>query len=87
MIAQGDHLNRSRIATVVCIPLTSNLGWASAPGNTLLPAKVAGLAKDSVANPSQIVTINREFLVERAGKLTPKQLAQVMQGLDIVLGR
>jgi mRNA interferase MazF len=87
VIVQGDHLNRSRIATVVCIPLTSNLVWASAPGNTMLPAKATGLVKDSVANPSQIVTIDREFLAKRAGKLTPKHLAQVMHGLDVVLGR
>ena len=87
VIVQGDHLNRSRIATAVCIPLTSNLVWASAPGNTVLPAKAAGLSKDSVANPSQVVTIDREFLAERAGKLTPRHFAQVMQGLDVVLGR
>jgi mRNA interferase MazF len=87
VIVQGDHLNRSRIATAVCIPLTSNLIWAGAPGATLLPAKVAGLPKDSVANPSQIVTIDREFLADRAGKLTPRHFAQVMHGLDVVLGR
>jgi mRNA interferase MazF len=87
VIVQGDHLNRSRIATAVCIPLTSNLIWAGAPGATLLPAKVAGLPKDSVANPSQIVTIDRECLAERAGKLTPRHFAQVMHGVDVVLGR
>ena len=27
IIVQGDHLNRSRIATIVCVPLTSNLAW------------------------------------------------------------
>jgi mRNA interferase MazF len=87
IVMQGDHLNRSRIATVVCVPLTSNLLWASAPGNTLIPAKAAGLPKDSVANPSQIVTIDRDLLSERAAKLTPKHLAQVMHGLDVILGR
>jgi len=42
IIVQGDHLNRSAIATVVCVPLTSNLAWARAPGNVMLPAKTAG---------------------------------------------
>ena len=43
VIVQGNHLNRSRISTVVCVPLTSNLAWAGAPGNVLMPANVAGL--------------------------------------------
>jgi mRNA interferase MazF len=71
VIVQGDHLNRSRIATVVCVPLTSNLTWARAPGNVLLPAKVAGLPKDSVANASQIIAVDRAFLAERVAKLPP----------------
>jgi mRNA interferase MazF len=50
VVVQGDSLNRSRIATVVCVPLTSNLRWAEAPGNVLLSARTTGLPKDSVAN-------------------------------------
>ena len=87
VVVQGNHLNRSRIATVVCVPLTSNLVWADAPGNTLVPAKVAGLPKDSVANASQIITIDRLFLAERVGHLPPKQIAQILYGIDVVLGR
>ena len=87
VIVQGDHLNRSRIATVVCVPLTSNLIWASAPGNVLLPAKAAGLPKDSVANASQLITVDRALLTERVAKLPPKHFAQVMSGIDVVLGR
>ena len=87
IIVQGDHLNRSRIATVVCVPLTSNLAWARAPGNVLLSARVSRLPKDSVANASQIVAVDRAFLAERVGKLVPKDLAQVMSGVDVVLGR
>jgi mRNA interferase MazF len=87
VVVQGNPLNRSRIATVVCVPLTSNLTWAEAPGNTLLSAKTTGLPKDSVANASQIVTIDRSFLTERVGRLGPKQLAQILCGIDVVLGR
>lgn len=72
---------------MVCVPLTSNLTWANAPGNVLLSAKVSGLPKDSVANASQIVTVDRAFLTERVAKLSAKDFAQVMSGLDIVLGR
>jgi mRNA interferase MazF len=72
---------------VVCVPLTSNLTWARAPGNVLFSAKAAGLPKDSVANASQIVAVDRDFLTERVAKLSPKNLAQVMSGIDVVLGR
>ena len=87
VIVQGDHLNRSRIATVVCVPSTSNLTWVRASGNVLLPANAAGLQKDSVANASQIIAVDRAFLTERVAKLPPRHFAQVMSGIDVVLGR
>jgi len=87
VVVQGNHLNRSRIATVVCVPLTSNLVWADAPGNALLRATATGLPNDSVANASQIISIDRSFLAERAGRLPPKQLAQILYGIDVVFGR
>ena len=87
VIVQGNPLNRSRIATALCVPLTSNLGWARAPGNVLLPAKAAGLPKDSVANASQLLAVDRDLLTERVARLSPKTLAQVMSGIDVVLGR
>jgi len=87
VVVQGNHMNRSRIATVVCVPLTSNLVWAVAPGNSLVPAKAAGLPKDSVANASQVVALDRSLLAERAGRLAPRHLAQVLHGIDVVLGR
>jgi mRNA interferase MazF len=87
VVVQGNHLNRSRIATVVCVPLTSNVVWARAPGNTLLTKKATGLPKDSVANVSQIMTLDRSFLAERVGRLAPKQFEQVLHGIDVVLGR
>jgi mRNA interferase MazF len=64
-VVQGDALNQSRISTVVCIPLTSNLKWALAPGNVSLSARIAGLPKDSVANVSQIVFLYKSLLTER----------------------
>src|SRR5438309_8723107 len=70
LIVQGDALNRSRVATVVCVPLTSNLRWADAPGNVLLPARSTGLPKDSVANVSQIIAIDRTLLTERVGRIS-----------------
>jgi mRNA interferase MazF len=87
LIVQSDSFNRSALATAVCVPLTSNLKWASAPGNVQLRASETGLPKDSVANVSQIVTVDREMLAERAGKLRKQKLELVFAGVDIVLGR
>jgi len=87
LVVQGDALNRSRIRTVVCIPLTSNLRLVEAPGNVLLPARATGLPKDSVANASQIITLDRELLTEEVGKLTKRHLELILAGIDIVLGR
>jgi mRNA interferase MazF len=87
VVVQCDALNRSRVHTVVCVPLTSNLKWADAPGNVLLAARTTGLARESVANVSLIVAVDRHQLTERVGKLPRRQLEQVLAGIDIVLGR
>ena len=87
IVVQGDPLNRSRIGTVVVVPLTSNLHWADAPGNVLLSAEVTNLSKESVANVSQIITIDRQTLTERVSKLPQNKLDLVYAGIDIVLDR
>jgi len=87
VVVQADAINRSRIATVVCVPLTSNLKWATAPGNVLLPARMTGLPKESVANVSQLVTLEKSDLTERVGKLARSKLELVLSGIDVLLGR
>lgn len=85
VVVQADAFNRSRIKTVIGVILTSNLRLLDAPGNVLVPASRSGLSKDSVANVSQVVTLDRAYLSEPAGKLDPKLLRQVDQGLRLVL--
>jgi mRNA interferase MazF len=87
LVVQGDALNRSRIATVVCAPLTSNLKWAAAPGNVLLSKSTTGLEKDSVANVSLLIAIDKQQLVDFAGRISRRQLERVLSGIDTVLGR
>jgi mRNA interferase MazF len=87
IVVQSDAFNRSAIATIVCIPLTSNLRWAQAPGNILLPARATGLPRDSAANTSQIVAIDRALLTERVGRVSRSQLEAILGGIDVVLGR
>lgn len=87
LVVQSDAFNQSRIASIVCVPLTSNLKWAGAPGNVRLVAGATGLDRDSVANVSLIVAIDRTQLVERVGKVPKSKLELVFAGIDIVLGR
>lgn len=87
VVVQGDALNRSLIKTVVCVPLTSNLRWADAPGNSSLSTKQTGLPKESVANTSQITAVDRTLLTDRVGKLPRAKLEVILSGVDIVLGR
>ncbi len=86
VVVQCDAFNRSRIATVVCVPLTSNTRWADAPGNVLLKARATGLDRDSVANVSQVITLDRLVLTERVGKVSQERLKAILNGIDIVLG-
>ena len=87
VIVQSDALNRSRIATVICVPLTSNLKWASAPGNLQLSARLTGLPKDSVANVSQIVALDKALLAKRTGKLPAPKLELLLSGISLLLAR
>ena len=87
VILQSDALNRSRLSTVICVVLTSNVRWAAAPGNVLLLAKHSGLERDSVVNVSQLVTIDKQQLVERVGKLRKRQMETIFAGIDLLMGR
>lgn len=87
VVVQGEAFNRSALRTVVCVALTSNLRWTNAPGNVRLAARATGLPKDSVANVSQLVTLDRDTLTERVGRISGSQLQRVLSGIDIVLGR
>jgi mRNA interferase MazF len=87
VVVQGDAFNRSSIRTVVCVPVTSNLKWASSPGNVRLTARQTGLGRESVANVSQLITLDQSALDERMGKLSETKLDLVLAGIDVVLGR
>jgi mRNA interferase MazF len=87
VVVQGDEFNRSQIATVICVPLTSSLRWANAPGNVLLTAGMTELPKDSVANVSQVFTVDKRLLTERVSKLSKAKVGLILAGFDRVLGR
>lgn len=85
LVVQSEPFNRSGIRTVVVVILTSNLRLAGAPGNVLLPRGTGGLPKESVANVSQVFTIDRSTMSTRIGRLPQPLLAAVEGGLRLVL--
>jgi mRNA interferase MazF len=86
LIVQSEAFNRSRLRTVIAVILTTNARLVEAPGNVLLAAKATGLPRDSVANVSQLVTVDRDSLLERAGRVRSQSLKDVENGLRLVLG-
>ena len=85
LVVQKDAFNESHIATTVVVVLTGNRHLAEAPGNVLLPKRSTGLPKDSVANVSQIITIDKCFLTERVSRLPRSLYEKVEAGLELVL--
>lgn len=87
VVVQGNALNRSRVKTVVCVPLTGNLRWADAPGNVRLSRRLTGLPKDSVANVSQVNVLDRSLLEPAVARISQAKIDLILSGIDTVLGR
>jgi mRNA interferase MazF len=87
VVVQCDALHRSRIGTAVCVPLTSNLKWALAPGNVRLFKRQTGLPKESIANVSQIVALDKRLLMKRAVSITAQKLDLLLSGINLVSGK
>ncbi|WP_071590775.1 type II toxin-antitoxin system PemK/MazF family toxin [Synechococcus sp. PCC 7336] len=85
LVIQDDVFTQSRINTVIVVIITSNTQLAGAPGNVLLPGEVSGLSRDSVANVSQIFTVDKTFLTERISSLPDYSQEEVDEGLRVVL--
>jgi len=86
LIVQANPFNRSRIATVLAVVITTNERLAEVPGNVRLSSRDSGLKQPSVANVSQIITADRTFLRERLGRIRSETMARVESGLRLVLG-
>ncbi len=86
LIVQADAFNRSRLRTVLGLALTTNLRLAAAPGNIVMSASEAGLARPSVVNVTQLVTVDRAYLSEPVGQAPPQVMARIDDSLRLVLG-
>ncbi|WP_411824652.1 type II toxin-antitoxin system PemK/MazF family toxin [Leptospira sp. 'Mane'] len=85
VVIQDDAFNDSNINTIIVVPLTTNTDLAEAPGNVLLSRKDTNLSKDSVANISQIVTLDRDRFLNKASNLKNKNLVKIEEGIKLVL--
>lgn len=84
MVLQHDRFNRTKLATVVVVAITSKLKYAKLPGNVRLRQGEAGLPRASVVNVTQVATVDRALLGPRLGTLTAHRLAQVWSGIRLV---
>ena len=85
LIIQSNAFNRSRMHTLIAAVITANLRLADAPGNVRLATKESGLPKDSVANVSQIITVDKTFLVEKCGQVGEVTMRAIDAGVRLVL--
>jgi mRNA interferase MazF len=88
LIVSDDRFNASRLRTVTVVVLTTNQRLAALPGNVTIPAELSGLPEESVANVTQIATVDRAALDDvTVGALPAWLLTKVDDGLRLALGR
>jgi mRNA interferase MazF len=85
LIVQSDAFNQSAIRTIIVAVITSNLRLAAAPGNVMLRKREGRLANDSIVNVSQLLTLSKDFLVSRVGRIPPARVREVEGGMWVVL--
>lgn len=86
LIVSDDRYNASRLRTVTIVVMSTNTRLAALPGNVSVPSSISGLPHDSVANVTQVATLDREALTERVGHLPDWVLEQIGDGLRLALG-
>ena len=87
IVVQQSPINYSQINTIICVPLTSNVRLANAPGNVFMPAALTGLPKDSVANVSQTLTLDKRFLGEYVRTVPESLLTRALDGIEFMMRR
>ena len=85
LVVQENEFNDSRIPSVVCAVISSELRLAHAPGNVFLTVLASGLDKEAVANVAQLVTVGRQHLSAPVGFLGGRLLREVDEGLRLAL--
>ena len=86
VVVQADPFNRSRIPTVLVVPLTANLRLAPAPGNVRVPAARSGLQRETVAQVAQVLTLERRHLRPTSARIDGDLAQSIDEGLRLSLG-
>lgn len=88
IVVQDDHFNQSSLATIIVVVVTSNLVLADLPGNVFLPRRETRLKRDSVANVTALITVDRVFFRMPGialSKLSTRTMKLVDEGIALVL--
>jgi len=85
IVIQNNLFNASKINTVIVCIITSSLALAKVPGNVLLKKGEGGLPKDSVANVSQIITLDKTDLEEKVGQLGKGVINDIVTGIKLFI--
>jgi mRNA interferase MazF len=81
LVIQGDDYNSSKINTVICAVISSNLDLVKSAPNILLEKAYSHLKKSSVINFSQIITIDKSFFIKLIGMLPKQFIEQIDRAL------
>lgn len=85
LVVQIDALNDSRLSTVIMVAITSTLKFGELPGNVVLQKGEANVPKRCVVNVTQIKSVDKRWLGEKIGTLSNERMAEVYQGLKLVM--
>jgi len=85
LVVQNDVLNDSRLNTVIVLAITSTMKYGELPGNVVLRKGEANLPKRCVVNVTQIKSVDKESLKEKIGTLSEKRMADVYEGMKLVM--
>ena len=85
VVVQSDTFTRSAIQTVIIAAITSNVALGEAPGNVAIGRRGTGLRTESVVNVSQVLTVDKTALTKRLGRVAPRVMDAVDEGLRLVL--
>lgn len=86
LVVQCDEFNMSKLGTVICVLITSDLRYSGAPGNVLITARESGLPRDTVVNVAHVVTLDRSQLSSKAGAISTSSMEVVSSGLRMAQG-
>ena len=85
VVIQSDQFTASAMRTVLCVAITTNLTRLDVPGCVLLSSDESGLANDSVANVTHVITLDKQRLIRQVGVLPTSTLDEILAGVRGVI--